>query len=153
MNKASYYINWKGKRGKKLTKTYSSIAGRNYWEQKIRKEFGDNAITGMGKEFTIDGKTQKMPEGESEKLLGPIDLNNSQISGEPTRRFVLSNWNVDAKKYTSRLYGGLNDAHKVVEPDGTISLEGVDIIKSTKGNIRTLTDGRKFYIGGWPVRK
>lgn len=151
MSKVSYYIKWKGKRGKHHTKSYGSIAGRNYWEQKIRKEFGNDAVIELGKESIVNGKTQTFAEGKKEKLLGPVDLDNSRMSGERTRRFVLSNWNWKTQTYTSRLYGGLNEYYKVIEPDGTISLEGRDIIKSTKGKVRTLTDGRKFDLVGWVV--
>jgi hypothetical protein len=50
------------------------------------------------------------------------------------------------------MYGSLNDILKVIEPDGAISLQGNKIVKSTdKNNIRTLTDGRRFDMMGWPV--
>ena len=63
---------------------------------------------------------------------------------------VQSNWNVPRQAYTSRLYGGLNNYYKIVEPDGIISLEGHNIFK-TKNNKRIMIDGREFDGAGWPV--
>jgi hypothetical protein len=153
MKKFSYYIKWKDAKGKEQVKTYAGVAGRNYWKNKIIKELGDKCIIDEGKELvTESGDTQKFSESEKEPLLGPIDQYHSRLSDVPTGRFVMSNWNQKKKVYQSRMYGGLNNYLKVIEPDGAISLQGPDIIKSTdKKNIRTLTDGRRFDCAGWPV--
>tara|TARA_R100001198_G_scaffold83796_1_gene57367 strand:- start:274 stop:735 length:462 start_codon:yes stop_codon:yes gene_type:complete len=153
MKKFSYYIKWKDAKGKAQVKTYAGVAGRNYWKNKIIKELGEKCIIDEGKELvTESGASQKFSETEKEPLLGPIDQYHSRLNDFPTGRFVMSNWNQKKKVYQSRMYGGLNNYLKVIEPDGAISLQGPDIIKSTdKKNIRTLTDGRRFDCAGWPV--
>ena len=139
MKKFSYYIKWKDAKGKEQVKTYAGIAGRNYWKNKIIKELGDKCIVDEGKELvTESGASQKFSESEKEPLLGPIDQYHSRLSDVPTGRFVMSNWNQKKKVYQSRMYGGLNNYLKVIEPDGAISLQGQNIIKSTdKKNNRT----------------
>ena len=154
MTKFSYYIKWRDAGGKEQTKTYAGVAGRNYWEKKIIKELGESAILDMGKEIadSTTKKTKRVSDTEKAPLLGPIDQYHSRISEVPTGSFVISNWNPYKKAYMSRMYGSLNDILKVIEPDGAISLQGNKIVKSTdKNNIRTLTDGRRFDMMGWPV--
>ena len=153
MSKFSYYIKWKDADGKEQVKTYAGVAGRNYWKKKIIKELGEKYIIDEGKELVSDtGEKKKFSENEKEPMLGPIDQLHSRLNDAPTGRFIMSNWNQKKKVYQSRMYGGLNNYLKVIEPDGTISLQGQNIIKSTdKKNIRTLTDGRRFDGMGWPV--
>jgi hypothetical protein len=153
MKKFSYYIKWKDADGKEQVKTYAGVAGRNYWKNKIIKELGEKCIIDEGKELVSEsGEKKEFSETEKEPLLGPIDQLNSRLNDVPTGKFIMSNWNQKKKVYQSRMYGGLNNYLKVIEPDGTISLQGSNIIKSTdKKNIRTLTDGRRFDCAGWPV--
>ena len=50
------------------------------------------------------------------------------------------------------MYGSYNqNIKRVIEPDGTISLEGPDIVKKIEKDTfyRVLTDGRKFDANGW----
>jgi len=153
MKKFSYYIKWKDADGKEQVKTYAGVAGRNYWKTKIIKELGEKCVLDEGKELISEsGEKQEFSETEKEPLLGPIDQLHSRLSDVPTGKFVMSNWNPNKKAYQSRMYGGLNNYLKVIEPDGVITLEGPNIVKSTdKKNIRTLTDGRRFDCAGWPV--
>jgi len=98
------------------------------------------------------------PKGSKNKPKVPpipsveVDDYFSRISEIGKGQNILSNWNANKGEYQSRMYGSFNDTLRVIEPDGAISLQGPDIIKSTdKKNIRTLTDGRRFDCAGWPV--
>ena len=147
-----YYVIWE-ESGVKKKKTYSSKPGVAYWKKKIIKELGEKCVLDEGKELVSEsGEKKEFSETKKEPMLGPIDQLNSRLNDVPTGRFIMSNWNQKKRAYQSRMYGGLNNYLKVIEPDGTISLQGQNIIKSTdKKNIRTLTDGRKFDGMGWPV--
>ena len=90
----------------------------------------------------------------SSGLLGPVDPKLSRCEGDIKGTIIHSNWNPVTKSYTSRMYGSYNEKIKrIVEPDGSISLEGDSIVDHIeKGTFyRVLTDGRKFDAYGWPV--
>lgn len=150
-----YYLIWE-ESGVQKKKSYSSKPGMVYWKKKIVSLLGEDAIIEEGKELPSengDEEPKKVVMTEKEIPLGLVDKEKSQLSDEKTGRFLLSNWNTKTESYTSRIYGSLTDKKRVIEPDGTISLEGDDIVKKhdkDKG-IFTLTDGRKFSVGGWPV--
>ena len=159
-DKSTHYIIWKDENGEEQRKDYSAAGGRNYWKEKIIKTLGESAVIEEGKEILVEegGKqvSKKILENQREELLGPVDMALSIFGMEPTkRRFVMSNWNPFSKSYTSRLYGGMNDLFKVIEPDGYISLHGhkSKVIKhlDKETGIRTLTDGRQFTGQGWPI--
>jgi len=158
--KFTYYIIWKDENGEEQRKDYSAAGGRTYWKEKLLKQFGKQCIVEEGREGLVDDGTGKkvkhvVKEGVPEKPLGPVDeeLSIFGLAPKGEKRFVLSNWNTSTRTYTSRLYGGLNDMFKVVEPDGYISIQGQNIIKKTdkETGVRTLTDGRKFTAMGWPI--
>lgn len=157
-DKFTFYIIWQDENGDEQRKDYSAAGGRNYWKEKIVNTLGAKAVIEEGKEATVQegGKTivKKFVDNEREKLLGPVDQELSIFGTAPIKgRFVMSNWNTQTRTYTSRLYGGLNDMFKVIEPDGAITLSGQDIIKRTdkETGTRTMIDGRKFTNGGWPI--
>ena len=98
------------------------------------------------------------PKGSKNKPkatpIPPVEVDDhfSRISEIGKGQNILSNWNANKGEYQSRMYGSFNDILRVIEPDGTISLQGNNIIVSTdKKNVRTLTDGRRFDCMGWPV--
>ena len=157
-DKFTFYIVWQDENGDEQRKDYSAASGRNYWKDKIVNTLGAKAIIEEGKEASVQegGKTivKKFVENEKEKLLGPIDQELSIFGTAAVKgRFVMSNWNTQTRTYTSRLYGGLNDMFKVIEPDGAITLSGQNIIKKTDKETgeRTMVDGRKFTNAGWPI--
>jgi len=150
-----YYVIWE-ESGVKKKKTYSSKPGVAYWKKKIIGLLGEKAILEEGQEIEskeTDEEPKKVVLKEKEEPLGPVDTEKTNMSPDKTGRFVLSNWNPKTKTYTSRIYGSMTDQRKVIEPDGSISLEGDDIIKKhdKEKGIFTLTDGRKFTVMGWPV--
>jgi hypothetical protein len=150
-----YYVIWE-ESGVKKKKTYSSKPGVAYWKKKIVSLLGEKAIIEEGQELPAeneDEEPKKVVMTEKEKPLGPVDEEKTKLSPDKTGKFVLSNWNSQTGTYTSRIYGTLTDKKRVIEPDGSISLEGDDIIKKhdKEKGIYTLTDGRKFSVMGWPV--
>lgn len=150
-----YYVIWE-ESGVKKKKTYSSKPGVAYWKKKIVSLLGEKAIIEEGQEIETKEKDEapkKVVLKEKEKPLGPVDTEKTIMSSDNTGRFVLSNWNPKTKSYTSRIYGTLTTKRRVIEPDGSVSLEGDDIVKKhdKEKGIFTLTDGRKFTVMGWPV--
>jgi hypothetical protein len=142
-----FYIQYVDQNGEEIDKGYSSRGGyENALDRFNEKQFKINdhgAYTPGGKRISdvSNGNVMK----------GPIDMAYSIIDEEnKTGVIVQSNWNVPRQAYTSRLYGGLNNYYKIVEPDGIVSLEGHNIFK-TKNNKRIMLDGREFDASGWPV--
>ena len=150
-----YYIKW-NESGNEVEKTYDSKAGLLYRRKAVIKKFGQKAIIEEGQSVGEGSEKKKLVSHSAEKLelRGPIDPALSRCNGDVKGTIVHSNWNNNTKSYTSRLYGTYNaNVVRVVEPDGTISLEGPKIVDHIeKGTFyRVLTDGRKFDAYGWPV--
>lgn len=150
MSKPRHYIKWVEK-GEQKTKSYSSKQGLSYHRKKVVKLLGEDAILEEG----ITTGEDEISLSVKEKPLGKIDTEHSRLDADGTTGgFVLSNWNTVTKSYTSRVYGSLNDFIKIIEPDGSISLNGYaeEIIRKIdkKGN-RIFVDGRVFDPMGWPV--
>lgn len=151
-----FYIKW-NENGQEQEKSYDSKAGLLYRRKAIIKKLGQKAIIEEG-QTVGDGSEKKklVSHSNSSKvdLLGPVDTKLSRCEGEIKGTIVHSNWNEKTKSYTSRMYGSYNqNVKRVIEPDGTISLEGPDIVKKIEKDTfyRVLTDGRKFDAYGWPV--
>jgi hypothetical protein len=145
-----FYVEYVDSDGSTIDKGYASKGGYEYAVQRMRNQgikVEDHGAYGP------KGKKVSNLHAEGPVMKGPIDMAYSQMSEEKTRTIVQSNFHPIIKRYTSRLYGGLNGMMKVVEPDGNWSLSGQKIVKKTdkETGIRTLTDGRTFTAGGWPV--
>lgn len=142
--KVEYYILYDDARGVEKEKIYKTKKG---YENALTK-MGDSVI-----EHGVNDETrhEKAKENRKSPLLGSIDSEHSRMQTERLTKIVQSNFNPKTKTYTSRIYSSLTGRNSVIEPDGSVSLEGKDIVKSDKNGILTLTDGRKFYRDGWPV--
>jgi len=149
-----FYIKWE-ENGQEHEKSYDSKAGLLYRRKAIIKKFGQEAILEEGQTVSDGTKKEKTVKLSNKvDLLGPVDTKLSRCEGEIKGTIVHSNWNEKTKSYTSRMYGSYNqNIKRVIEPDGTISLEGPDIVKKIEKDTfyRVLTDGRKFDAYGWPV--
>jgi hypothetical protein len=155
-----FYIEWVDSDGQTLRKEYKGQGGRDTWRSKIIDQLGTRSIVGEGIDTIItdqDGNKNKTTykQDSVEKLLGPVDMTLTKMEdlekGQRLKRFVITSWNSELKRYTARLYGGLDGTYKVVEPDGTISLEGKNIIRKNKDGVRTLIDKRCFDKRGFPI--
>ena len=149
-----FYIKWE-ENGQEHEKSYDSKAGLLYRRKAIIKKFGQEAILEEGQTVSDGTKKEKTVKLSNKvDLLGPVDTKLSRCEGEIKGTIVHSNWIEKTKSYTSRMYGSYNqNIKRVIEPDGTISLEGPDIVKKIEKDTfyRVLTDGRKFDAYGWPV--
>lgn len=154
-----FVIKWK-ENGKTQEKTYDSKAGLQYRRRQIIKKHGEKAIlsevqtAGTGKnmvEIEVGGRSEAGPRGKIDPNLSQVDPDNKNI------HVVESNWNNKVGAYTSRMYGkDFGRGYRVLEPDGSISLEGYieEVVKKRSkdtGNV-TLSDGRTFDGSGWPVK-
>lgn len=150
----NHFIRWM-ENGEKKEKIYNSQAGVLYRKKAIIRKFGEDCILEIGK------TDESVPSATAErvvpkpKLLGPIDPELSRCGDEPTGKIVHSNWNNKTKTYTSRVYGTYGKNVRIVEPDGSVSLEGTgnSIVRTIEKDTyyRVMTDGRKFDAFGWPV--
>ena len=149
-----FYIKWE-ENGQEYEKSYDSKAGLLYRRKSVIKKFVQEAILEEGQTVSDGSKKEKTVKLSNKvDLLGPVDPSLSQCAGEVRSTIVHSNWNEKTKSYTSRMYGSYNqNVKRVIEPDGSISLEGPDIVKKIEKDTfyRVLTDGRKFDAYGWPV--
>ena len=136
--------------GNKVDKGYASKGGYEYAVQRMREK--GIKIEDHGAYSPKRDKVSNM-KSDGPLLQGPIDGHYAIMSEEKTRTIVQSNFNPSVKRYTSRLYGGLNGMMKVVEPDGHWSLQGQKIVKKTdkETGVRTMVDNRTFNAAGWPV--
>ena len=148
MSNVKFYIDFKEGRKKKETKEFTSKQGYEKALVRIRKNTKMKVVE-HGK-YDRKGKRIATEDGPP-KLLGAFDTANSRMSETKTRVLVQSNFNPKVKMYQSRLYGGLFDVYKVIEPDGTCTLYGQDIGTRQKDGTFKTTDGRTFGAGGWPV--
>ena len=151
-----FYIKW-NENGQEHEKNYDSKAGLLYRRKAIIKKLGQKAIVEEGQTVSDGSEKKKLVSHSMDRkvdLLGPVDAKLSKCEGEIKGTIIHSNWNQQTKSYTSRLYGSYNqNIKRVIEPDGSISLEGSDIVKKIEKDTfyRVLTDGRKFDAFGWPV--
>ena len=151
-----FYIKW-NENGQEHEKSYDSKAGLLYRRKAIIKKLGQKAIVEEGQTVSNGSEKKKLVSHSMDRkvdLLGPVDAKLSKCEGEIKGTIIHSNWNQKTKSYTSRLYGSYNqNIKRVIEPDGSISLEGSDIVKKIEKDTfyRVLTDGRKFDAFGWPV--
>ena len=151
-----YYIKWE-ENGNEVEKSYDSKAGLLYRRKAIIKKYGGKAILEEGQDVGQGSEKKKVVGYDASNklsLLGPVDPKLSRCEGDIKGTIVHSNWNPATNTYTSRMYGSYNEKIKrIVEPDGSISLEGDSIVDHIeKGTYyRVLTDGRKFDVYGWPV--
>jgi hypothetical protein len=150
MSKTKFYIDLKEGRSKTETKEFTSKQGYDKALARIRKD-KKAKIVEHGK-YGRNGERVAVDDGPP-KLLGAFDTVNSRMSETKTGVLVQSNFNPKVKMYQSRLYGGLFDMYKVVEPDGTTTLYGQDIGSRQKDGTFKTTDGRTFDTMGWPVTK
>ena len=146
-----FYVEYVDSDGTTIDKGYASKGGYEYAVQRMREK--GIKVNDHG---AYNPKREKVSgiRSDGPVMQGPIDMAYSIINEETkTRPIVQSNFHPIIKRYTSRLYGGLNGMMKVVEPDGNWSLSGQKIIKKTdkETGIRTLIDGRTFNAAGWPV--
>ena len=148
MSNVKFYIDFKEGRNKKETKEFTSKQG--YEKAMIRIRKNDKMKVVEHGKYNHKGVRVATYDGPP-KLLGAFDTNNSRMSETKTRILIQSNFNPKVRMYQSRLYGGLFDKYKVIEPDGTCTLEGQDIGTLQKDGTFKTNDGRVFDVMGWPV--
>lgn len=144
------YIVIKDEKGKLNEKVFFSKPG--YY--KTLKKVKENHLHDYGGFDTKGKKKSSKPKEKPEKPI--IEDKPPKPVGE--KKLVRSNYNVRTGKYSARIYfvpvwgsGGKKFHQSVTEPDGSVSLKGVDILSYDKDGVYHSKDGRKFDSYGFEI--
>lgn len=144
------YIVIKDEKGSIKEKVFFSKPG--YY--KALKKVKEGHLYDYGGFDTRGKKKSSKPKEEPEK---PI-LENNPTKPVNEKKLVRSNYNIKTGKYSARVYvvpvwgsSGKEFHQSVTEPDGSVSLKGVDILTYNEDGTSYSKNGRKFDPCGFEI--
>lgn len=144
------YIVIKDEKGKLNERVFFSKPG--YY--KALKKVKESHLYDYGGFDTKGKKKSSKPKERPEKPI--LEDKPTEPAGE--KKLVRSNYNIETGKYLARVYvvpiwgsSGKKFHQSVIEPDGRVSLKGVDILIYNKDGTSHSKCGRKFDSFGFEV--